>query len=190
MPITELIVNEGFETGAFPPWVPSQAKITLEFKNSGYYGARLIGGTVNSFISQFVRVNPGESFEFLVSLAKIGAGISPPVSLFISYYDSSLIFLGYGLITNIPTDSLPDVDENIWLEIYETTNPTPAGATKALVLINKLPQAGSTDIVVDDVSLIVVEDVSVPTGSARNNRTRWNNRSNGSYRTHGGYRIR
>ncbi len=48
-------------------------------------------------------------------------------------------FLGYGLITTIAANRLPNVEEGDWLEVYQTTNPPPSGATQALILVNALP---------------------------------------------------
>ncbi|MDQ0857682.1 hypothetical protein QFZ72_001161 [Bacillus sp. V2I10] len=75
-----------------------------------------MGGNINSFIFQYVEANPTERFEFLGSLAKVGTLTSPPVSLTVAYYDSSFGFLGYGLITNIPSSRLPNVEDETWLE--------------------------------------------------------------------------
>lgn len=164
MSINELIANSGFETGAFPPWTATNSTITTQYSHSGYYAAQLAGGTLNAFIFQFVSVDPQERFEFLVSLAKVGTNPSPPISTSIAYYDVDSNFLGYGLITNIPTGHLPNVNEENWVEVYQTTDPAPAGATQALVMVNKLPQAGSAAIIVDDVSLLAVEGMSGVTG--------------------------
>nr|WP_307439613.1 NTTRR-F1 domain [Bacillus sp. V2I10] len=109
-------MNGGFETGTFSPWVASNATITNQFSHSGSFAARLLGGNINSFIFQYVEANPTERFEFLGSLAKVGTLTSPPVSLTVAYYDSSFGFLGYGLITNIPSSRLPNVEDETWLE--------------------------------------------------------------------------
>jgi hypothetical protein len=95
----------GFETGIFSPWIPSSATITSQFSHSVSFAVRLLGGNVNSFIFQYVEANPTERFEFLVSLAKVGPLTSPPVSLSVAYYNASFGFLGYGLITNIPSSA-------------------------------------------------------------------------------------
>ncbi|MUG72736.1 NTTRR-F1 domain [Paenibacillus validus] len=127
MSITNIIVNGGFETGSLLPWINFNATITTDFSHSGFYAARLLGGDLNSFITQFVPATPGESYEFLVSLAKVGTAPSPPISLTVAFYNDSFTFLGYGLITTIQTDRLPDVNDDTWLEIYQTTSVAPAG---------------------------------------------------------------
>lgn len=80
MSIENRVINGGFETGTFSPWVPSNATITSQFSHSGSFAARLFGGNVNSFIFQYVDANPTERFEFLVSLAKVGPlTVSPQI---------------------------------------------------------------------------------------------------------------
>ncbi|HDR5039316.1 TPA: NTTRR-F1 domain, partial [Bacillus anthracis] len=168
MSINELIVNGSFESGSFFPWVPINATITSEFSHSGFFAARLTGGTVNSYIFQTVPIDSGENFKFIVSLAKIGTLPSPPVTISVSYYDEGFNFIEYGLITNIPANRIPSLNGLDWLEVYQTTSPAPLGATQAFVLVNSLPQSGSADIVVDDVSLLAVEGIGTgpagPTG--------------------------
>lgn len=136
--IENRIINGGFETSSFPPWSAFNATISTQFSHSGFYSARLLGGSVNSYIFQYVEANPAERFEFLVSLAKAGTLSGPPITLSVAYYNASFSFLGYGLITNIPSSRLPNVEDETWLEVYETTSPAPLGTTQALVLINKL----------------------------------------------------
>lgn len=157
MTIENRVINGGFETGTFSPWAATNATITNQFSHSGSFAARLLGGNVNSFVFQFVEANPTKRFEFLVSLAKVGPLTSPPVSLSVAFYNASFGFLGYGLITNIPSSRLPNVENETWLEVYQSTSPAPLGTTQALVLINKLPQAGSADVIVDDVALLTID---------------------------------
>jgi hypothetical protein len=163
MPFDNLIVNGGFETSSLPPWGGVNASVTSTESHSGFYSALLTGGSANSYIYQFVPVRPGENFEFAAFLAKLGAGTSAPVTLTVGYYNASFSFLGYGMIVNIPTGGLPDATIGNWSEIFQTTTPAPTGITQALVLINKLPQAGSPDVLVDDVSFIATGPTG-PTG--------------------------
>ncbi|WP_089283844.1 NTTRR-F1 domain [Anaerovirgula multivorans] len=157
MSFNELIINGGFETGAFPPWIASNVTITNLLSHSGFFSAQFASGNINAFISQFVPVNPGERYEFLASLGKIGPTPNPLVSISIAFFDEDFNFLGTGLIISFPMDFLPNVNERDWIEVYQTTSPAPVGATQALVTINKLPQAGTAGILVDDVSLLAVE---------------------------------
>jgi hypothetical protein len=160
--IDNRIINQSFESGALSPWIGFNASVTNINSHSGTYTTRLLGNTTNSFIYQYASISPEENFEFLASLTKLGIASSPPITIAIEYFDSSFIFLGYGLILNIPTNHLPDNTNNVWTEVYEITTPAPSTATKALVLINKLPQAGSADVLVDDVELLTITDRGSP----------------------------
>lgn len=148
------IVNGGFESGALTPFTGANTVIDGTRSHAGTFSARLAGGTANAFVQQFIPVLPGDGFELFVSLSKVGPAASSPVSITVGYYNGSFAFLGYGLIAFIPAGRLPSVTDNDWQEIYQTVAPAPDGATQALVLINKLPQAGSADLLVDDVALL------------------------------------
>jgi len=158
------IVNGSFESGSLAPFTGVNAVIITTNSHSGSRSVRLTGGTSNSFIQQFVPVSPGENFELLVSLAKLGTAVSPSFSISVGYYNASFSFLGNGLVISIPSGRLPDNNEDDWVEIYQTTSPAPAGTTQALILINKLPLAGSADTIVDDVALLAITGVIGPTG--------------------------
>ncbi|PTY75922.1 hypothetical protein B5V88_13475, partial [Heyndrickxia sporothermodurans] len=163
MAIRDLIVNGDFESGTLSPWIILNASTTVTFSHSGYFSAQLFGGDLNSFIGQFVPASAGQSFELIVSLSKIGVNPSPPVTIQVTYFDSLFNFLGFGKLTNIATERVPNVENNVtWLEVYQTTSPAPAGTTQAFVLINKLPLTGSADILVDDVSLLLSEAMGSP----------------------------
>ena len=157
MSFNEQIINGGFETGAFSPWQELNAVITSEYRHSGFFAAQLEGGTSDAYIVQFLPLNPEQSFEFIVSLAKVGASSNALVLISVEYYDAAFNYIGAGLTKAIAAGALPDVTENNWLEIYDTTSESPPGTAFADVLIAKLPQEGSADIVVDDVSLLAVE---------------------------------
>lgn len=164
--IDNRIINGGFETGSFSPsWSVTGTGATIVSGNShsGPNSARLAGGTGTITLSQRVPVTPGENFEFFVSLAKVGTLISPPISIVISYRDSTDGFLGNALMTNISSGRLPNNDERDWMEIYRTTTVAPAGTTQALVQITKSGLSNSASIVVDDVALLAVT-ASVPSG--------------------------
>ncbi|CAG7651195.1 hypothetical protein PAESOLCIP111_06266 [Paenibacillus solanacearum] len=158
------LVNGGFETGSLSPFNGINAVVVSSNSHSGYFSVRLAGGTANAFMQQFVPVAPGESFELIVSLAKLGAAVSPPVTLTVGYYNAVFAFLGYGLITSIPAGRIPDNNEADWTVIYQTTSTAPAGTTQALVLINKLPLSGSADMFVDDAALLDAAGLRGPTG--------------------------
>jgi hypothetical protein len=163
--IDNRIINGSFETGGLTPWSGFDASITTMKTHSGYYSALLSGGASDAYVYQIVPVNPGENFEFLVSLAKVGTDNSPPVAATVAYYDVSFSFLGYGLIVEIPSDGLPDNHE--WLVVYQTTSPAPTGTTQALVLVVSLPEAGTSDVLADDVALL---SITGPTGALVSNK--------------------
>lgn len=154
MSIQNSVVNGSFEAGSLSPWAGQNAAVTTQFSHSGFWSATLLGGATVSFIAQFVPVDEGEGLEFLVSLAKSGILPSPQVQIQVSYFDSMFNFLGQGLFINIPFNRLPVVQNNAWLEVYQTTSPAPSGSTMAFILINTLPQAGTANVIVDDVALL------------------------------------
>lgn len=156
------IENGGFETGSLSPFTGTEAVIVDTNSHSGIFSVRMTGGTANAFVQLFVPVEPGDSFELLVSLAKSDAAVSPPVSITVGYYSAAFAYLGSGLSAYLPPDRLPDNAEDNWIELYLTVSPAPAEATQALILINKLPLAGSSDMVLDDIALLAV---NAPTGA-------------------------
>lgn len=160
----DLVGNGSFETGEFSPWIQSGAAITSRFSHSGFLSLQLAGGTVDAYVFQFTPVKPAVSFEFLVSLSKIGVAPSPLVTITVLYYDADYNFLQLGLLAEIPPDHLPNVEDKIWMELYRTTDLTPDDVTQALVFISKLPEEGAADVVVDDVSLLEVSECTGPSG--------------------------
>ncbi|WP_412762099.1 NTTRR-F1 domain, partial [Priestia endophytica] len=164
MSIQNLIVNGGFETGTLSPWFFSNAIVTNQFSHSNFYSARLQGGDTVSYIGQLVPVNPGDTFELLVSLAKVGLDQAAPIQIQVVYLNDLSNSLGNGLFINIPVNRIPTADNNTWLEIHQITTPAPPSATQAFVLINTGPQVETADILVDDVSLLTVIGVTGPTG--------------------------
>lgn len=168
MPLNNVVVNGDFETGSLTPWLSANTSINSTFSHSGFFSAQLAGGGLNSFISQFVPITAGNNLELLFSLAKIGALPSPTVSTSIAYYDAVFNFLGFGLIVNNISSRIPDVTTNdTWLELYNATSPAPAGTTQALITIDALPQAGTANILVDDIEALLVTG---PAGSISVNR--------------------
>jgi hypothetical protein len=111
-----------------------------------------------------VSAEEGKRYEFIVSLAKAGTEPSSQVSIDIIFRDAALNNLGAGVLKIIPSDFLPEADERNWIEVYQTTELAPAGTTQALVFISKQAQAGSADIVIDDVSMLAIECAAGPTG--------------------------
>ncbi|MCI4252660.1 NTTRR-F1 domain [Bacillus sp. CCB-MMP212] len=90
--------------------------------------------------------------EFLISLAKIGGAQSPPITINLAYlYDS--LFLEQGLIMRIPSNHLPNGNPSNWLELYQIVSPSPPLANKVMLFIYKEGQAGSSRVLIDDVSL-------------------------------------
>lgn len=156
--IDNRIVNGGFEnsTVSVSPFSGSNVTIITTNSHSGSNSARFVGGTSSATLSQLVPVSPGENFEFLVSLAKIGSNTSPPIDIFISYRDSNNNAIPNALTTtiHIPSGRLPNNNEDDWIEIYRTTTVAPAAATQALVEIIKRGLSNSAPVVVDDVALL------------------------------------
>jgi len=154
MTVQNLIINGGFETGTLSPWAGINATISMQYSHSGFFSTRLQGGNTVSYIAQIVPINPGEGFEFLVSLAKVGLAPAAPVIIQVIYLDNLSISTGNGFFTNIPVDRIPNANNDTWLEIYQTTIPAPPNTTQAVIVVNTLPQVGTADILVDDVSLL------------------------------------
>ncbi|MEB9662956.1 NTTRR-F1 domain, partial [Bacillus cereus] len=150
--ITNLIMNGGFESGTLAPFITTNVQVVNTNSHSGIYSASLIGGEANAQLIQAIPIPPNESFEFLISLAKIGGAPSPPLSIKLAYYYNS-IFLEQGLIISIPLNHLPNGNQSNWLEIYLITPQSPPLANKAILLIYKEGQAGSSRVLIDDVAL-------------------------------------
>ncbi|MCY8434002.1 NTTRR-F1 domain, partial [Bacillus haynesii] len=165
MSIQNAVMNGGFETGTFSPWVGVNASVTSQFSHSGFFSARFLGGTVTSYIAQFVPARAGEGSEFLVSLAREGFLPAPSVTIQVTYFDSQFNFLEYGLFAIVPSSRIPAAENGTWLEVYQTTSPAPPGTTQAFILINNIPQAGTASVLVDDVALLSVEGGGGPTGA-------------------------
>lgn len=141
------IVNGNFKTGGLSPWTGFHAVIA---KRSGIYAVRLLGGELNSFITQYVKAVPGESFELNAALLNGGALSSPQISISIAYYNAAYKLLGHGLIRTIPAGRLTDARSRDWVWI---ASPAPPGTTQALVMVNKMPQIGAPDVIVEHLEL-------------------------------------
>lgn len=161
--IINKIQNPGFETGTFANWSVSNATIDAAHSHSGNFSARLTGGAVDAFVSQTFSINPGDHFEATVALSKLGPASSPPVGISVIYYNAALSFLGFGLNTFIPAAHLPDNNEHDWTEITQITSPAPANAAVGQMIVFKSALAGSADVLVDDVALLLFEGPSAPT---------------------------
>nr|WP_254241439.1 NTTRR-F1 domain [Bacillus safensis] len=98
MSFQNLIVNGGFEIGTLFPWSGVNTTITSQFSHSGYFTVGFLGGTVTSYIAQFVPAKAGEGSEFLVSLAREGFLPAPSVTI-------QLLILIVNLISSV-TDYL------------------------------------------------------------------------------------
>lgn len=152
MPIAAL--NPSFETGSLAPWVGFNAAVTPNDAHQGFFKAELAGQGLNSFIYQFIPVNPGDNGQLILSLAKDVEDTSPPVSVTVQYYDEGSTFLGYGLLQNIATDGLPVVAGQAWKTVYSLVDAVPLMAANALIVINALPTPESSKVLVDDVELV------------------------------------
>ncbi|EMS69078.1 NTTRR-F1 domain, partial [Ruminiclostridium cellobioparum] len=101
--MAELIVNGGFETGSFPPWLVDNASITSLYKHSGNFSALMQSGI--SVIYQIVDGDFSQSANFSAFLGRIGPLPNPLTTITISYFNSSFSFLGLGLIISIPPNT-------------------------------------------------------------------------------------
>ncbi|MEW4282455.1 NTTRR-F1 domain [Priestia koreensis] len=167
MDINNVVMNSGFESNSLQPWVSLNGLLSKNYSHTGSFSVILQGGNINAFLYQFVPAMAGESFEFLVSIGKLGYSTPSTVTLQISYYDDALNFLGYGLIESIDVDRIPNPTvTNTWLEAYQNTSPAPSGTTQALILVNKLAAIGVADLVIDDIELLTAtgSDLVGPTG--------------------------
>ncbi|MGG1267862.1 NTTRR-F1 domain, partial [Brevibacillus laterosporus] len=166
MPFSNKIVNGDFETGTLIPWSSINVAITNLQSHTGFFSARLFGNTTNSLLFQAVPVTPGDSFEFLLSIAKLGNLVSPQVNIALLYLDVTATPVGIGLNFTIPVGHLPDNTANIWTTIYETTSVVPATAIQALLIIEKVPALTTADVVVDDIQLLQTSGGATgPTGA-------------------------
>ncbi|MGX1193437.1 NTTRR-F1 domain [Metabacillus sp. SLBN-84] len=141
------IVNGNFKTGDLAPWTGFHAVIA---KRKGLDGVRLLGGDLNSYISQYVKAEPGESFELNAALTNGGTFNSPQISVSIAYYNAAYKLLGHGLIRTIPSGRLTDEKSRWWVWI---ASPAPPETAQAMVVINKLPQLGAPDVIVEHLEL-------------------------------------
>ncbi|PAC98086.1 NTTRR-F1 domain, partial [Bacillus licheniformis] len=107
MSIRNAVMNGGFETGTLSSWLGVNASVTSQFSHSGFFSARFLGGTVTSYIAQFVPARAGEGSEFLVSLARASFLPAPSVTIQVTYFDSQFNFLGYGLFATVPSSRIP-----------------------------------------------------------------------------------
>jgi len=151
-----IALNPGFETGTLAPWIGFNAAVTTGQVHQGFFKAVLSGGGLNSFIYQFLPVNPGDNGQLVLSLAKETGAPSPIVTVTVQYYSAAGTFLGFGTLENIQPDGLPRVNAQTWKTVYAIALTVPPTAAAALIVINALPAAGSSSVSVDDVELVFV----------------------------------
>jgi hypothetical protein len=158
--IINKVLNGNFDTNSLAPWDSLNAVLDPSQSHTGYFCALLTGETTYSFISQTISVKPEQNFEFLCSLSHIAASPNvpnPQINIYVSYLDSNQQFINYGLIQKVLVGHLPgNSDGNQWLEIYKTTLLAPASAVQAVVLIETVPKAGTSSVLVDDVALLLI----------------------------------
>ncbi len=71
---TNLVVNPGFETGAFSPWSnPANFSISTEQKHSGTYSVKLAGTASWTYLGQTVSVRPNTDYVWTVWIRSSGA---------------------------------------------------------------------------------------------------------------------
>ncbi|MDA2384109.1 NTTRR-F1 domain [Bacillus cereus] len=94
----------------------------------------------------------------------MGGAQSSPLLIRITYFNNSTL-LEVGLEIIIPSNRLPSNNDNKWLEIYQTTGISPPLANRAILFIYKEGQAGSPNVLVDDILLQPLKMYSVNTGA-------------------------
>jgi hypothetical protein len=159
-----LVINGDFEIGSLSPWDSEGASITGENSHSGLYSVRLAGGTDTAYLTQLVPVTPGENYELFTSLAKVGGAPSPFVSVSLFYLDGSFNIVGYDLVDDVYENRLPNGVAAEWITVYHLTSVVPQSATQALIAIYKAPEAGTSDLLVDDVQLLEATGSQGPAG--------------------------
>ncbi|MED1791002.1 NTTRR-F1 domain, partial [Brevibacillus laterosporus] len=154
MPVKNKAVNGDFETGSLVPWISTNVTINNQQSHSGTFSALLFGTTTSSLMFQTVPVTTGDSFEFFLSIAKIGNLPSPQVNIAVIYVNAASIPISIGMSVILPVNHLPNNLNNDWITIYNTTSVVPEAATQAMIIIHKIPAPSTADIVVDDIALI------------------------------------
>lgn len=157
-----LIENGNFARKTLSPWFAQGVFITEEAGGQERYAAVLSSELENVYLLQTVPIQPHEQYELQLSLATSGTKKSAPVSISVSYNRGDELFLAYGLLTHIDAGRIPAAGRGGWLSIKEKMAPPPAEATKAIVVINKLPLAGSGDIFLERVSLQSLNMLATP----------------------------
>ncbi|MCY9589095.1 NTTRR-F1 domain, partial [Paenibacillus chitinolyticus] len=149
-----LIQNGGFELGSTDAWGVYNAVAVSTNPKVGAYACLLTGGNVGAGIVQAVFALPGESYSISASFAKTGTGTSPQVNVALAYYDSSYLFISYGIASTIQQGTLPDVATGSWKMLYEVTGEVPANAAYASFLVTLSPLQNSSNVLMDEVFVV------------------------------------
>lgn len=154
MAVNNLLFNGDFETGTLDSWIASNASVTSARSQTGNFSA-LINNTGTSSLTQTVAITPGQSFQLLMSLSKIGFAQSPQINVTVTFLDMMNNPIDTGLNTTIRMNGIPNSFLKSWLQVYKVTSAAPANATQAKISITKIDYGyfGSY-VLVDDVQLL------------------------------------
>lgn len=153
--IQDLIENGRFELGSIAPWIGLNARVISKThpRVDGVYSAVLKSGNINASIEQLVNVLPGETYQFIASLATDKKGYSPPVSIYLEYLDRNLDSVGNGLEVTIEKGQLPNGRKGTFKTITYDTSEVPHEASFAKLTIRKKGYEESTGVVIDNIAL-------------------------------------
>ncbi|SNZ13918.1 hypothetical protein SAMN05421503_2163, partial [Terribacillus aidingensis] len=152
-----IIVNGGFESGSLEPWVSSFVFVTQQYTNSGSFAAVLDGGQNVDYLAQYASpIVPGNSYTLTLYMAKASILPAPPVQIQLLFLTADFQSVGRSTFLIVPTESIPFAELDNWRATTVATDVAPEGAAQIFLLINTLPDPGSTDILVDDVSVTAV----------------------------------
>lgn len=151
-----LIVNPSFETGTLASWSYVNAMINRQYVQTGFFSAQLAGGMTISYLQQIVAITPNLPYQFVISLAKSTSLRAPMMSFFLQFLDHSFQTVSLGFANSMRTLNQPESATGAWKTIVEGTTVAPANAANALIFIQKVPQQGSSPVVVDDVGLFAL----------------------------------
>lgn len=153
--IQDLIENGRFELGSIAPWKGVNARVISKTRPrvDGVYCAALKGGNIDASIEQLVNVLPGETYQFIASLATDKKGYSPPLSITLEFLDENLNKLSNGLEAVIGKGQLPNGKKGTFKMVTHGTEKVPHGTSFAKLIIRKMGCEESTGVIIDNIVL-------------------------------------